>query len=167
MSRVQRSETLPEAKSRRVSTPGSHHPPDMNVTALRSPLPEAGLGKEDVRALAATLGLSNWDLPASPCLASRFPYGEEITLAALRMVETGERLLRGPGFAHVWLRHHGRTARIEVAADDIQRLASEVVHRLISRELRALGYTCVTLDLDGFRSGSLNEAVGDLPDGGT
>jgi len=120
-----------------------------------------------VRALAATLGLSNWDLPASPCLASRFPYGEEITLAALRMAETGERLLRGLGCAHVRLRHHGRTARIEVAADDIQRLASEVVHRLISRELRALGYTCVTLDLDGFRSGSLNEAVGDLPDGGT
>ncbi len=149
---------------------GADYRPGLRAAAelgIRSPLAEAGLGKENVRALAATLGLSNWDLPASPCLASRFPYGEEITLAALRMAETGERLLRGLGCAHVRLRHHGRTARIEVAADDIQPLASAEVRRLVSRELRELGYTDVTLDLDGFRSGSLNEAVGDLPDGGT
>ncbi|OPZ80028.1 MAG: NAD synthetase [Actinobacteria bacterium ADurb.Bin444] len=128
---------------------------------IRSPLAEAGLGKEDVRALAAELGLSNRDLPASPCLASRFPYGEEITPDALRMVEAGERFLKELGFASLRLRHHGRTARIEVGSDEIPRLATAEVRRLVTRKFRALGYTYVTLDLQGFRSGSLNEAVGD------
>ncbi|MFH0916766.1 MAG: ATP-dependent sacrificial sulfur transferase LarE [bacterium] len=126
---------------------------------VRSPLTEAGLGKTEVRALARDLGLSNWDLPASPCLSSRFPYGEEITKDKLEMVATAERRLRELGFATARVRHHGDLARIEVLKSDIPRAAEESVCRAIVGYLRDLGYAYVTVDLEGFRSGSMNETL--------
>lgn len=136
--------------------------PGMRAAAesgVRSPLAEGGLGKQEVRALARDLGLAGWDRPASPCLASRFPYGEPITGVGLRMVEEAERCLRGLGFAEVRVRHHGLVARIEVAAIDIPRAAEESARRAIVGRLEDLGYVYVSLDLQGFRSGSLNESL--------
>lgn len=126
---------------------------------VRSPLAEAGLGKDEVRALAREWGIPNWDKPASPCLASRFPYGEAITAEALAMVAKGERRLGELGFTTIRLRHHGNVARVEVAAEDMPRAAEESVRRAIVGHLRKLGYCYVTLDLEGFRSGSLNEVL--------
>lgn len=131
-----------------------------DARGVRSPLAEAGLTKQDVRDLARALGLSNWDLPASPCLASRFPYGEPITSAKLHAVAEGERYLRSLGFSGVRVRHHGEVARIELTGDDIARAAEPSVRRGIVGHLRGLGYAYVTLDLQGFRSGSLNEVLG-------
>jgi uncharacterized protein len=136
--------------------------PGMRAAAalgVRSPLLEAGLGKDDVRALAKRLGLPQWDLPSSPCLASRFPYGEVITAEALRMVGSGERLLRGLGFTQVRVRHHGPLARVEVGESEISRAAGAPVRRAIVDHLRELGFKYVTLDLQGFRSGSMNELL--------
>jgi uncharacterized protein len=136
--------------------PGIRAAADLGV---RSPLAEAGIGKDEVRALARELGLSNWDLPSSPCLSSRFPYGEEITAPKLRMVAAGERCLQGLGFTTARVRHHGDLARIEVSGRDVTRAAEEAVRHAIVRHLRALGYVYVALDLEGFRSGSMNEAL--------
>ncbi len=142
---------------------GADYRPGVRAAAargVRSPLAEAGLSKQEVRALGKRLGLSNWDLPASPCLASRFPYGEEITPAKLRAVAEGERYLKTLGFSDVRVRHHGDLARVEVSGDDIARAAEGSIRRGIVSHLRDLGYVYVTLDLGGFRSGSLNEVLG-------
>jgi len=136
--------------------PGMQAAADMGIV---SPLLLAGFRKDDVRSLARTLGLPNWDLPASPCLASRFPYGETIAAEGLRMVGAGERYLRGLGFGSVRVRHHGAVARIEVGEDDIPRAAEAPVRRAIVEHLRGLGYSYIALDLQGFRSGSLNEVL--------
>ncbi|MCE5253920.1 MAG: ATP-dependent sacrificial sulfur transferase LarE [Actinomycetia bacterium] len=139
---------------------GADYRPGMRAAAalgVRSPLAEAGIGKAEVRELARRSALTNWDLPASPCLASRFPYGEPITAAKLQVVAEGERFLRTLGFSAVRLRHHGDVARIEVPGPEISRAADESVRRAIVKRLRELGYLYVTLDLSGFRSGSLNE----------
>jgi uncharacterized protein len=141
---------------------GSDYRPGVRAATtlgVRSPLAEAGMGKDDVRALARGLGLSNWDLPSSPCLASRFPYGETITTPKLQAVADAERCLRRLGFGNVRVRHHGDIARIEVSGPDIARAAEEPVRRAIVKSLRELGYVYVTLDLEGFRSGSLNDAL--------
>ncbi|NLO26964.1 MAG: ATP-dependent sacrificial sulfur transferase LarE [Actinobacteria bacterium] len=139
--------------------PGSRAAAELGV---RSPLAEAGIGKAGVRALARELGLPDWDRPASPCLASRFPYGESLTVAKLRMVAEGERHLRGLGLTTCRVRHHGDLARIEVGVDDIPVAAEESVRRAIVRRLREVGYIHVALDLEGFRSGGLNEALRDV-----
>ncbi len=127
---------------------------------VSSPLAEAGMGKQAVRELALDLGLPNWSLPASPCLASRFPYGEEITAAGLQMVAAAERHLRELGFGICRVRHHGNLARVEVPVDDLDQVVDPTVRRTIVGSLRDLGYAYVTLDLQGFRSGSLNEVLG-------
>jgi pyridinium-3,5-biscarboxylic acid mononucleotide sulfurtransferase len=136
--------------------------PGMKAAAslgVKSPLAEAGIGKEEVRSIARRLGLPNWDLPSSPCLSSRFPYGETITASKLQMVAAAERGLRALGLKQVRVRHHGQLARVEVSSDDIARAAGETVRHTIVSLLRDLGYIYVTLDLEGFRSGSLNESL--------
>jgi uncharacterized protein len=141
---------------------GADYRPGMRaatILGVRSPIAEAGIGKAEVRELARELGMSNWNLPSSPCLASRFPYGEPITTAKLHAVAEGERFLRGLGFSPVRVRHHGDVARIELGGPDISQAAEESVRHAIVRRLRELGYLYVTLDLEGFRSGSLNEAL--------
>jgi len=128
--------------------------------SVRSPLAELGFTKADVRAAAAHYGLASRDKPASPCLASRIPYGTEITAEKLSMVERGEELLRSLGFTELRLRHHGEVARIEVPAADLARLTEPAVRARVVAGLKALGYRFVTLDLEGFRSGSLNPGPG-------
>lgn len=124
---------------------------------VRSPLREAGFTKAHVRALARELGLPNWDKPAMACLSSRLPYGTPVTRAALSQVERAEGYLRRLGFRQVRVRHHNELARIEVERADLARLIE--LGPQIHAELKALGYTYVTADLLGFRSGSLNEAI--------
>ncbi len=120
---------------------------------VRSPLVEAGFGKTDVRALAAALGLSNWDKPAAACLSSRIPRGTIITEHTLRRVEQAERLLKQEGCAQVRVRDHGDVARIEVEAEDLPRVLEPVRRERIARGLKALGFQFVTLDMEGYRRG--------------
>lgn len=126
----------------------------------RHPLVEAGLCKADVRALSRSLGLATWDKPASPCLSSRFPYGTRITLDGLRMVARGEQVLHSEGFREVRVRYHGEVARIEIGKAELPRLAETAMRQRVTDGLRAAGFRHVTLDLAGFRSGSLNEGRG-------
>jgi uncharacterized protein len=123
--------------------------------AVRSPLQEASLTKVEIRTLAQQLGLPNWDKPAAACLSSRIPYGTTITLEMLSQVEAAEQVLRGLGMRQVRVRHHERLARIEVEPYDFEKL---LAHRQeIINEFEALGYTYITMDLAGFKSGSLNK----------
>ncbi len=128
---------------------------------VRSPLKEAGFTKDLVRSLSRELGLATWDRPAMACLASRFPYGEPITEQKLGRVAAAEALLRELGFEGCRLRDHETIARIEVAPADIGRLTGHR-ERLV-RELKALGYTYVAVDLEGYRPGAMDEV---LPEGG-
>jgi pyridinium-3,5-biscarboxylic acid mononucleotide sulfurtransferase len=136
--------------------------PGMRASAergVRHPLIEAGLGKADVRTLARALDLPVWSKPAEACLASRIAYDEPVTGDKLRQVAAAEDVLRELGLGPVLrVRHHGDIARIELAADAVSRAAEPAVRDAIVRRLRALGFTFVTLDLQGFRSGSMNEA---------
>ena len=127
--------------------------------AVRSPLAELGFTKRDVRGAAAGYGLESHDKPASPCLASRIPYGSEITVEKLKMVEEGEALLRSLGFPEMRVRHHGDVARIEVPLADLGRLTAPGVRERVVEGLKALGFLHVALDLAGLRSGSLNDAL--------
>lgn len=127
--------------------------------AVRAPLAEAGATKRDVRALAAALGLEVHDKPASPCLSSRVQYGEAITPQKLAQIDAAESLLRDLGFRECRVRHHADLARVEVPADQIARFADAGLRERIERGLRELGYRYVTLDLRGFRSGSMNEVL--------
>ncbi|MDH4101687.1 MAG: ATP-dependent sacrificial sulfur transferase LarE [Nitrospirota bacterium] len=124
-----------------------------------SPLAAAGLTKDDIRALSRELGLPTWNKPAMACLSSRFPYGTEITTGLLERVAKAEELLRNLGFTQFRVRHHGDIARIEVPRDSLARFLDEEVSRSITRSLKELGYVYVTLDLEGFRSGSMNEVL--------
>lgn len=151
-----------------------YRPGSRAVSALGvlTPLMDAGLTKEDIRVLSRRAGLPTADQPATPCLASRVAYGAEITAEKLRQVETAEELLRGLGFPLFRVRHHGAIARIEVPSRDFARLMAEPLRTRVTADLKALGFTYVALDLDGFRSGSLNETLSetekapsaDLPD---
>lgn len=123
---------------------------------IRSPLADLGFRKQDVRAAAAHLGLASQDKPASPCLASRIPYGTEITHEILGQVEAGEKLIRGLGFRELRLRHHGEVARIEIPSAELGRALAPAVRDALVTGLKSLGYSYITLDLEGFRSGSLN-----------
>ena len=123
------------------------------------PLVEAAMSKADIRELSRAMGLPTWDRPASPCLSSRFPYGTEITPEGLRMVEQGERLLHSMGFRVARVRYHGAVARLEVEADEIARLLEPDLRARVDNELKRLGFRFVTVDLKGFRSGSLNEGL--------
>ena len=124
---------------------------------VRAPLVEAGLSKAEIRTLSRETGLPTWDKPAQACLSSRIPYGTPVTIEALGRVGKAEEYLRGLGIKQVRVRHHDAVARIEVEPSDLAVLVQE--REAIARELRSLGYAYVTLDLDGFRSGSLNEVL--------
>jgi uncharacterized protein len=126
---------------------------------VRAPLAEAGVSKREVRLIAAELGLAIHDKPASPCLSSRVQYGEAITPEKLRRIDAAETLLRRLGFRELRVRHHDNLARIEVPPGEIARFADPELRARVEAELRALGYQYVTVDLRGFRSGSLNEAL--------
>jgi uncharacterized protein len=125
---------------------------------VRSPLQECGIGKDEIRAMAKELGLSNWDKPANACLSSRIPYGSEVTPEKLAQVETAERELRRLGFRQFRVRHHGEVARIEVPKDQFKDAVS--FGDAITQAVREAGFLHATLDLAGFRSGSLNEGLG-------
>ncbi|MCP4592708.1 MAG: ATP-dependent sacrificial sulfur transferase LarE [bacterium] len=126
---------------------------------VRSPAAEVGLTKSDIRTLSGEWGLPTSDKPASPCLASRIAYGEEVTAEKLQVIADAERFLRELGLREFRVRHHGNLARIEVPPDRIAELAQPEFRESIDRRLRELGFTFVALDLRGFRSGSLNEVI--------
>ncbi len=126
---------------------------------VRSPLMEAGITKEEVREISRSFHLPTWDKPSFACLASRFPYGNRIELKALRQVEEAERFLRKMGFKEVRVRHHHEIARIEVGNDEVERACSMEIRKKINQRFRELGYTYVALDLQGYRSGSMNEVL--------
>jgi uncharacterized protein len=126
---------------------------------VRSPLKEAKLTKDDVRLLSKNMGLKTWDKPSFACLASRFPYNYRITSAKLKMVRLAEDFLFGKGFRQARVRHHGDVARIELLPADISRAASKSMRCEIAKKFKKLGYKYVTLDLQGFRSGSMNEVL--------
>ena len=126
---------------------------------IRSPLKEAMFTKEDIRSLAKRLGLPVWDKPSFACLASRFPYGTKITRENLAKVDRAERLLREIGLIQVRIRHHDTIARIEVPQEDIPKLLEEKLRRDIVSHLKKLGYSYVTVDLEGYRTGSMNEVL--------
>jgi uncharacterized protein len=128
--------------------------------AIHSPLAACGISKAEVRELAAAWGLPVWDKPATPCLSSRIAYGEEVTPERLAMIDWAERFLRERGLTNLRVRFHGgELARVEVPADDLPRLCDPVFRRELIAEFRRLGFKFVTLDLEGFRSGSLNQLV--------
>ena len=126
----------------------------------RAPLVEAGLRKAEVRELSRRLGLPSWDKPAVACLSSRVAYGSEVTVEKLGQIEAGEALLRAEGFRELRVRHHGSIARIEVPESELARFTQDSERRQrIIEGLKSLGFTYVTLDLQGFRSGAMNEAL--------
>jgi uncharacterized protein len=137
------------------------------VFGVSAPLMEAKMTKSDIRRLSRRMGLPTADVPASPCLASRLSYGLGITEHRLKQIEKAEDFLRGLGFVEFRVRHHEQIARIEVKPEDIARIAAEPVRSKVVKKLKSLGFKFVTVDLQGFRSGSLNEMLSeedkDLP----
>ena len=121
-----------------------------------APLFDAGLTKEEIRALARSAGLRIWDKPASACLSSRIEYGRPVTREALNVVEKGEDALRALGFRQFRVRHHGEIVRIEIAREELERALDPAMAAEFTRIFKALGFKFVTLDLEGFRSGSMN-----------
>ena len=141
---------------------GDHRPGMIAASehAVRSPLIEAGLNKQEVRQLAAHWGIPVWDKPATPCLSSRIAYGEEVTPERVSMIDNAERYLRTQGLRELRVRYHpGDVARIEVPVEALSRLCSPEVREDLVRQFRQLGFKLVTLDLEGFRSGSLNTLI--------
>ncbi|MBI2304566.1 MAG: ATP-dependent sacrificial sulfur transferase LarE [Chloroflexi bacterium] len=126
---------------------------------VRSPLCEAGLTKDDIRALSQRMGLPTWDKPALACLSSRFPYGTPITLEVLGRIARAEEFIRRLGVRQLRVRHHGDVARIEVEPPDMAVLMNEENRTRVVAHLKSLGYTYVALDLAGYRTGSLNEVL--------
>jgi pyridinium-3,5-biscarboxylic acid mononucleotide sulfurtransferase len=142
------------------------HRPGMRAAAengVRHPLQECGLGKPEVRALARAWGLPTWDKPATPCLSSRIAYGEEVSPERVHMIDQAEQWLRQRGLRVLRVRYHkGDLARIEVPLDDLSRLVDLQTRGELIAAFRALGFKFVTLDLEGFRSGSFNGTLGNV-----
>jgi uncharacterized protein len=127
---------------------------------VRSPLAECGFTKKEIRALAAHWGLPTWDKPATPCLSSRIAYGEEVTSERLTMIDQAERFLRRHGFQPLRVRYHkGDMARIEVAPDAVAKFLDPEFRREVVTQLKSAGFKYVSLDLEGFRSGSMNAVL--------
>lgn len=149
------------AEGSNVDDEGDYRPGMKAVRELgiRSPLRTAGLTKAEIRRLSQEMGLPTWDKPSFACLASRFVYGESITEEKLRMVDQGEQLLEKLGFRQFRVRIHGQLARIEVLPEDFPRMLEENTRQRVYASLKALGFTYVTLDLAGYRTGSMNETI--------
>ena len=140
------------------------HRPGMEAAELldaRAPLVEAELQKHEIRQLSKELGLPTWDKPAGACLASRIPYGMRVTLEKLHEVDQAEHFLHNLGFRLVRVRHHGDIARIEAPSEDLPRLFENDVHTRIVTALKEIGFKYVALDMQGYRTGSLNETLAD------
>jgi len=138
------------------------HRPGMDAAkaaGVRAPLIEAEVWKEEIRALSRELGLPTWDKPSFACLSSRFQYGEAITPEKLRRIDAAEAFVRSLGFRQFRVRHHDRLARLELPPDEMGRLFEDGRHEAVVKRFRELGYLYVTLDLQGFRSGSANEIL--------
>ncbi len=138
------------------------HRPGMQAArelGVRSPLMEVGMTKEDIRTLSQSFGLPTWDKPAQACLSSRFPYGDRITPEKIAQVEKAESGLRELGFRQLRVRHHGDVARIEVPNTDIARLVDDEIAQQVIARMKEAGFIYVTIDLEGFRSGSMNEVL--------
>ena len=144
---------------------GDHRPGQIAAGEweVKGPLLEAGLHKLEIRHLSRRLGLPTWNKPAMACLSSRIPHGQAITVEAIRMVEEAERFIRSFGVQDLRVRSHEKTARIEVDAESLPLLVQPEVRAQISARLHELGYRYVTLDLDGFRSGSTNAVNNPAP----
>jgi len=127
--------------------------------SVRSPLKEAELTKAEIRSLSKEAGLPTWDKPAMPCLSSRIPYGMLVSLEKLSMIDRAEAYLRSLGFRDLRVRHHDTIARIELPPMDFPKLLEDNMAEEITRTLKEYGFKFVTLDLQGFRSGSLNEGI--------
>lgn len=136
--------------------PGRQAAKEKNV---RSPLIEAGLTKTEIRQLSEYAGLPVWDRPASACLSSRIPYGMPVTIEKLSVIERGEAKLRLLGFQQMRVRHHGDLARIEIAPDELPRALNTDMAQRIAAAFKQLGFKFVTLDLEGYRTGALNESL--------
>ena len=130
---------------------------------VRHPLVEAGFGKERVRALARELGIPSADKPASPCLASRVPYGTQVDPETLALIDRAERAVRALGYRELRVRHFGTTGRVELSAADLDRARSDAARAAIGRAVRAAGYDDAAIDPEPFRSGSLNRAIRAIP----
>ena len=138
------------------------HRPGMDAAkaaGVRAPLIEAEVWKEEIRALSRELGLPTWDKPSFACLSSRFQYGEAITPEKLRRIDAAEAFVRSLGFRQFRVRHHDRLARLELPPEEMGRLFEDGRHEAVVKRFRELGYLYVTLDLQGFRSGSANEIL--------
>lgn len=144
---------------------GDHRPgmAAAKVAGAAAPLAEAGISKSEVRALSLALGLPSWNKPAAPCLSSRVAYGEHITATKLAQIEVAESIVRAEGFSEFRVRHHGDVARLELPQDQLTKILSDGRRERIVDGLKAAGYRYVALDLQGFRSGSLNEVLQVLP----
>ena len=127
---------------------------------IRSPLQEAGLTKKDIRELSHSLGLPTWDKPSLACLASRFPYGTEITPIRLEQIQKSEDFLRSLGFRQLRVRYHGQIARVEVEPSELGRFLDGKVRTQVVTFLKNAGFTYITLDLQGYRTGAMNEGLG-------
>ncbi|MFH1421541.1 MAG: ATP-dependent sacrificial sulfur transferase LarE [Planctomycetota bacterium] len=136
--------------------PGRKAAKEFNV---RSPLQEAGLTKKDIRQLAKKRDLPNWNKEPLACLASRFPYKAVINAADLKQVDNAEKFLRQLGFTNIRVRHHGTVARIEVSDNQITKLSKPVVRKKVTENLRKFGYEHITVDLQGYRTGSFNKGL--------
>ncbi|MBW9152608.1 ATP-dependent sacrificial sulfur transferase LarE [Clostridium estertheticum] len=132
-----------------------------NELKVISPLKDAGLTKDNIRELSKRLGLPTWNKPAFACLSSRFPYGNEITVEKLSMVEKAEQFLLDLGFRQIRVRHHGDIARVEVNAQERNKFFSAEMMDKVANELKSIGFKYVTLDLLGYRTGSMNEVLSD------
>jgi uncharacterized protein len=136
--------------------PGQKAAADHHVVA---PLLDANLSKDEIRTLARDAGLRIWDKPASACLSSRIEYGRPVTREALAVVEKGEDALRALGFRQLRVRHHGEIVRIEISRDELSRALDPTMTAQFTKIFKALGFKFVTLDLEGFRSGSMNNLL--------
>ena len=158
-----REETIPSVvEGSTLDDDQDHRPGKMAIQELgiRSPLKETGFTKAEVRELSKSLGLSTWDKPSFACLASRFPYGEEITEEGLKRVDRAEDFLFGLGFKQVRVRYYGDLARIEILKEEMGRLMEDSLRATVVDHLKKMGFRYITLDLQGFRSGSMNEVLG-------